>query len=388
MKSRLSATGYIKNNKRTCFVLILALGLTFMAMYIIAFILGATTESFRPIIFEYPRRISFAEVTTNAYSVKRSDYETIEEYAEAYGKEDKAFFEALSNDPDVTRVYDTQFLNATYNGVIGGIGYEFPLLPAEEIPFVAEHLGTVLTSGRMPEGEGEVVIDEIILKNGKMKIGDWFLENSYGQVFKVVGTLRSDGMACLGTPRGSYNNGWGFVVLCNDNSKDFTKLAAKYGVHVSEENGDNISDAVTYKELWDKNIAGTIDSVMKVILLVVMIFLTISVLIAYISFMRNRVNEYCLYASIGYSKGEIYGMIMREMIILFLSGIVLGVITSLGMMKLLDMTVMEPRGLVSAWFMKDQLGRILGAFAVIVGILQIPVMLSVHKIKTIDLMED
>jgi hypothetical protein len=58
------------------------------------------------------------------------------------------------------------------------------------------------------------------------------------------------------------------------------------------------------------------------------------------------------------------------------------------MMKILDMTVMEPRGLVSAWFMKDQLLRILGAFAVIVGILQIPVMLSVHKIKTIDLMED
>ena len=165
-------------------------------------------------------------------------------------------------------------------------------------------------------------------------------------------------------------------------------ICAKDSVHVSEENGDNISDAVTYKKLWDKDIAGTIDSVMKVILLVVMIFLTISVLIAYISFMRNRVNEYCLYASIGYSKGEIYGMIMREMIILFLSGIVLGVITSLGMMKILDVTVMEPRGLVSAWFMKDQLLRILGAFAVIVGILQIPVMLSVHKIKTIDLMED
>ncbi len=388
MKSRLSATGYIKNNKRTCFVLILALGLTFMAMYIIAFILGATTESFKPIIFEYPRRISFAEVTAASFPVNRNDYGNVEDYIEACREARQKFLEDLSGDPDVTKVYDTQFLSASYNGVVGGLGYEFPLLPAEELPFVAEHLGAVLTEGRMPTGDGEIVVDEIILKNGKMKIGDWFQESSYGQVFKVVGTLRSDGMACLGTPRGNYNNGWGYVVLCNDNSKDFAKLAAKYGVHVSEENGDNICDAVEYKELWDKDIAGTIDSVIKMILLIVMIFLAISVLIAYISFLRNRVNEYCLYASIGYSKGEIYGMIMREMAILFLSGIVLGVITSLGMMKLLEVTIIEPRGLVSAWFMKDQLLRILGAFAAIVGVLQIPVMISVHSIKTIDLMED
>ena len=32
--------------------------------------------------------------------------------------------------------------------------------------------------------------------------------------------------------------------------------------------------------------------------------------------------------------------------------------------------------------------RILGAFAVIVGALQIPAMISINSIKTIDLMED
>ena len=39
-------------------------------------------------------------------------------------------------------------------------------------------------------------------------------------------------------------------------------------------------------------------------------------------------------------------------------------------------------------FMKEQLLRILGSFACIIGALQIPMAVTVQKIKTIDLMED
>ena len=39
MRSGLSASKYIRNNKRTCSVLIIALALTFMAMYIINYLL-------------------------------------------------------------------------------------------------------------------------------------------------------------------------------------------------------------------------------------------------------------------------------------------------------------------------------------------------------------
>ena len=49
--------------------------------------------------------------------------------------------EKLSSDPDVVKAYYTQVLYAPYNGVIGGIGYEFPLLPPEEVPFVVKILG-------------------------------------------------------------------------------------------------------------------------------------------------------------------------------------------------------------------------------------------------------
>lgn len=386
--SRLSAWKYIRNNKRTCFVLILALAMTFAAMYVVAFLLNATLESIKPIAFELPKKMGCVKLSGDSLGVNGNDYETGEAYVEALNAARQKYLDDLNADPDVEKAYLTQVLTASYNGVIGGIGYGFPLLEAEELPIVMKHFGAELVEGRMPEGDGELLIDEKIMKNGRMKVGDWFQKNSYGEVFIVVGVIRSKEMVCMGTPRGMYNSGWGFVVLCNEKSADLRELSAKYGVTVDENNGDSLSDIRDYEELFEKNFKAVIDSVITGILLVVMIFLSISVLVAYVSFLRNRVNEYCLYASIGYSKGEIYGMLMREMGILFLAGIVLGVVLAIIIMNVMNAVLIVPKGLSVQWFMKEQVLRILGAFAVIVGALQIPAMISINSIKTIDMMED
>ncbi|MBP5490143.1 MAG: hypothetical protein J6Y10_06055 [Lachnospiraceae bacterium] len=388
MKNRLSATKYIKNNKRTCFVLILALALTFMAMYVIAYIMSATVESVKPITLELPKHIALANVTYGSLGVNRADYPDQESYENAGSQARDEFCKRLESDPDVEKVYFIQTLMAGYVGVVGGVGFNFPLVPPEQVPEVLAHVGAKLTEGRLPADDGEVLIDERILRNGGMKVGDWFQKDSYGEVFKIVGAIRSDEMACVGTPRGYYNSGWFITVLCNENSCDFTKLAAKYGVTPSEADGDVIDDIVTNRDLYEHDVADSVEATVAVIMLVTMIFLSISMIVAYVSFMRNRVNEYCLYVSIGYSRSEIYGMIMREMMLMFTAGILLGAAFSVGCIKVLEGIVIEPKGLVAKVFMKDQLLRILGAFVMIIGVLQIPVIVSVYKIKTIDLIED
>ena len=70
-------------------------------------------------------------------------------------------------------------------------------------------------------------------------------------------------------------------------------------------------------------------NVVKAISAVVMFFLGVTMLIAYVSFLRNRMNEYCLYASIGYRRFEVYGLMMREMALLFLSGLVAGILAAI-----------------------------------------------------------
>lgn len=63
MTQKLSALKFIKNNKRQVFVMVLALGLTFMAMYVLHFILMTTQESFQTIYLTMPEKITFAELT-------------------------------------------------------------------------------------------------------------------------------------------------------------------------------------------------------------------------------------------------------------------------------------------------------------------------------------
>ena len=119
-----------------------------------------------------------------------------------------------------------------------------------------------------------------------------------------------------------------------------------------------------------------------------MIFLAISVLVAYISSMRSRMNEYCLYTSLGFSRSEVYGMIMREILFDFISGMLFGTILTVILMFILKTTVTEPVGLILKAFYPRQLLKITASFAAIIEILQIPIIVIINSIKTIDRIEE
>lgn len=387
MKSQLSALKYIRNNKRTCFVLIVAIAITVIAMYTVAFTLYTSVESFKSVCLKMPKKVAYVSLTLDAFGITEEGYNGDgKKMAVDYKAAREKLIEDLKAHEGIEDAFYTQVLIANYNAVIGGIGYEFPLVEKEKVQSILDHMGARLSSGRLPEGDGELLIDENVMKNRGMKLGDWFMANSYGEVFKIVGTLKSDNMFCIGTPRGFFNCGWYITILCDESTARFSDLADEFGLQITSE--DVISDIDDYKELYQKEVTDSIESVVNLIVIIVMVFLTISILVAYVSFMRNRVNEYCLYASLGYSRKEIYGMIMREMIIMFMTGIIIGAVLTICVMGVFEVMIIKPQGLLARWIMPEQLLRIAGAFAMIVGVLQIPVLVSISRIKTIDMMED
>ena len=123
-------------------------------------------------------------------------------------------------------------------------------------------------------------------------------------------------------------------------------------------------------------------------LIVALIFLAILVLVAYTSFMRNRMNEYCLYASIGYGRGEIYGMILREMLLLFGLGMAVGLTLSLITAYVINTLIITPKGLVGYVFYGRQVWNIVSTYVFLMGILQLPVLMNLRRIRTIDAIED
>ena len=378
MKSRLSAMKYIKNNKRASFVLILALALTFMAMYVVAFCFIVTIESFKPFTQELPKKIIYVNLTPESLGVDQEDFEDSEEFAKAYLEARSKFSDDLEALDGISKVYYTQVLHAEYKGIVGDFGYSFPLVEPSEVPFIANHLGAKLIDGRFPEGDGEIVVDEHIMKNNDMKIGDWFLRDNYGEVFKVVGVLRSDNMAVIGTPNGFYNNGWYHVILCNEKNAVFSDVADKLGITLHEL--DDIDDLEESRKTYDEKVVDVVETVIDVVILVIMIFLTIAVIVAYISFMRNRVNEYCLYASIGYGRSDIYGMMIREMLLIFGIGIAAGVLLSILLAVAINKTLIDPKGLVGHILYGDRLYGITATYVIIMGILQLPVLLNIRRL--------
>lgn len=386
MKSRLSALKFVRNNKKQVWVMIVALSLTFMTMYIINFLFLTTKESFKALFLEQPKRVAYLDLTPDTMGVEREDYTSNDEYNLAVDETRDKIIADIKKHEGISDAMLTQTLSASYQGIVGSVGYDFPLLSKEQIPEFVNHMGAKLIDGRMPEGDGEILVDEKVLKNKSMKVGGYFNETFFGHAFKVVGVLESDYMTCVGTPMGYTNTGWYIVVLCDEANSDMTKLLADIGITPTEY--DTIFDSVDWAKMYKELVTEQLDTALLAILIVVIIFLAISILVAYVSFMRSRVNEYCLYASIGFGRKDIYGMIMREILIIFGISILLGLAVTVIIMVYFAKFMLEPMGLIYQYFYPEHLFRILAAFVAIIGFLQIPVSVTVNRIKTIDMIEE
>ena len=382
MKSNLSAWNYVKNNRKNVATLVVGLALSFAAIYIVHMLLMTSVESFKPMALIQPKKMGFFSVsktTLGNTAVPGAENGTIEEKKEALVK-------VLTAIDGIDDVCETQVLRTDYRAVIGELSMKFPLYEKEQIPGFLEHVGAKLADGRMPEEDGEVLIDAVILKNMKAKIGDWYLPKQYGEVFRIVGTIKSEGLYCVGIPKGFVNNGWYYTVLYDAKHSDLESLLKGLGITPGAE--DSVDDAVTNREFYERDCVELIENVVKGISAIVMFFLGVTMLIAYVSFLRNRVNEYCLYTSIGYSRFEVYGMMMREMLMIFLSGIVAGILTAIPVCLLFRMTIIDPRGMICRLFYPDKILQIGGLLLFILGLIQIPLLFCIRGIKTIDLLEE
>ena len=383
MKSNLSAWNYVKNNKRSAATTISALALSFAVIYIVHVLLMTSVEGFKPMLLEFPKKVGFfsiSEKTLEKSKVKGAeDGDTKEKM--------QVLLETLRAKEGVEDITWAQVLQAQLQAVIGMWSEEFPLYTStEEIERYLEHTGAKLVKGRLPEAPGEVVISSMVLKNRKMQIGDWFRKDAFGESFRIVGEVESDIMVSVGMPNHHYNCGSYYVILYDEATANLTLFFEEMGVELSA--SDTVYDLPAHREHFRDDCDLLIANIMNTISAVVMFFVAVAMLIAYVSFLRNRVNEYCLYASIGYRRWEVYGMMMREMFILFGLGFLIGVVLAIPSAILLKVAALDPAGIVSVAWYPGMIAKLGSIMLLILGLLQIPVLVSLWKMKTIDQLED
>lgn len=363
--------------------MISALALSFAVIYIVHVLLMTSVEGFKPMLLDYPKKVGFfslSEKTLEKSKVRGA------ENGDAAEKE-QAIVDALRAKEGVKDVTWAQVLQARYQAVIGQWSEEFPLYTStEEIERYLKHTGAKLVRGRLPEADGEVVIASMVMKNQKLEIGDWFSKDSFGENFRIVGEVESDSMVSAGMPNHYYNCGTYYVIQYNEANGNLGEFFTEMGVEIGA--ADVIYDLPAHRRHFREDCDELIAGVVNAISAVVMFFVAVTMLIAYVSFLRNRVNEYCLYASIGYRRWEVYGMMMREMFIIFGIGFLIGFALALPSAWLIQTVVLEPAGIVSVIWYPGMIAKLGAIMLLILGLLQIPVLVSIRRIKTIDLVED
>lgn len=385
MPQKLSAMKYIKNNKRRIAVLIVSLCLCFVLTYLTQFLFSSTEETFQSICMENTKKIQYINLAGSSLGL---DVEQLpeEELLSLYQQEMGQLAEKLEQHEGIYKAYYGEILFAKIAPAIGLMTYEIPLVEAQDIPYILEHFGTELARGRLPENPGEIVLDEATMKHNDYALEDYFEEGTYGEAYQIVGVLDGDSYFGCGIPSEKLERESMLVVL-SDGIDDMSGELEKEGIFVRD-NYDSVVDYTWGAEFLEEEVIGVFNNSARLIFVGIMVLLSVSLLVVYTTYLRDRHDEWCLYCSIGYARKTIYFSILRELLFTFLTALLIGGVIIVLSEVLLDAVMIQPLGLKCSYFYPETIGEILCSYVLIFGILQIPIRYGLYKIRTVDAIED
>ncbi|MDE5779827.1 MAG: hypothetical protein K2I10_15235 [Lachnospiraceae bacterium] len=388
MTQKLSAMKYIKNNKRRISVLIISLMFCFVLFYLSQFLLYVTSESFGDLLIHNAEKIQYVSLPSYTFGLDSEALEALGEegFIEQKYQKSMELLSKLKEQKGIKEVYYTDIYWIELSAVVGQLGGECPMIPVKELPDFLKHFNARIIEGRMPEKDREVLLDEKYMKNNKYKLGDSLRDFSNT---KIVGVLESDYYLACGALENEqipvYNPE--FVVLTDGTVEDMADLLRDIGYEF-EDNDAGIVDIKNGKEDLQKDIIDTIDNSTRVVFVGITGIMSLAILIVYVTYLRDRRNEWCLYCSIGFSRKNIYYAVMRELLFTFITALAIGGVITLSSMVILEHTMIGALGLRCRYFYPDMLFQILCVYALIMGLLQIPIRVALYKIRTIDAIDD
>lgn len=381
MRQKLSAMNYIRNNKRRAAVLIVSLALYLLIVYLTQFILSASTESFQKILVDDTKKMQLVQLPKSAYG---SDWEAMseEEAVKVYTEAEAHLMELLREQPGVVAVQKTQNMGVTVYALIGQYHFSFPLGDEAFLKVYMEHMGATLKEGELPDAPGEIILADEIMKNSGLTLGQKLAD----EAFQIVGIAESDSYFGGGIEVAERDYGKSVCVLSDGSIEDMGALLRNMGYAFS----DNEAGIFDYKEgnAEYEDVFAQVETPSKLVFRGVMIVMAVMLFLVYTTMLRDRHGEWCLYCSIGYSRKAIYLSILREMLFYITVAVISGaVLTVIGMVTV-DALLIAPMGLACRYVDVSIMGEIVCGYAVVFALLQLPIRFALHKIRTVDAMED
>lgn len=367
MPTRLSALTYIRNNKRRSAVFIVSLSLFITTLYLMSYMLSSTTTSFYKLLVEQTK---MTQIIIPKFISKTMNREA--------QLEELAF--KLNQVECVKKAIPAKFISPYMTAIFGQYSIDSPLVEKGKLEELLRYNKAELIEGRMPESPGEVLVDELYAKNQELQIGSNLLTDSY----IICGIVQCDNYFISGIPAGIENVS-GIYIYSDGENIDFKEIYQSLNLPYDY---NNIWDNVMGKEEFRQSVSSTLDFSSNIITYISTILLAVCLFVVYNLYVRNRYEEWCLYASIGYSAGDIYKLSLREM--LFTYGIALTAASSFSLLGVIVIKnfMIDPMGLLSTPIMTETIGSMACILVTLFGIFQIPVLTALQRIKTIDSIEE
>ncbi|MCI9080565.1 MAG: ABC transporter permease [Lachnospiraceae bacterium] len=385
MSQKISAFYYIRNNKRRVSVLVTSLAMFSIITYISMFLLSATSETYEDILTETSKYIQYIQLAGDDLEYSYSDEQAATEdiYHEAVNRKYGEIKNSLVNSKGIKDAFVVQTEYSYITSLIGNYYVEVPMLNKTNMEKVLKHMGAVLASGRLPDKAGEVVLDSMLIKNYGYKLGDSLSQNKDVKIVGIINCGYYFGCGLADQNNTFYNPM--ICVLADGTVRDLKSTIEKNGVFLDNSSFVDLKNGE--RNLQD-DVISSISSSTNIIFTGIIVVVATLVVIVSISYMRDRRSEWCLYASIGYSRKAIYFSIIRELLFTFITAFLIAVIVVIVLMKILDILLITELGLQCEYFLFNTLIQILCVYIALFGVLQIPVRLEIFKIKTIDAADD
>lgn len=380
---KLSAMRYIRNNKRRVSVLVTAMAMSFFISYFTSFILSATERTLMKSGFDVVDKVQFAVLSTDALGIDAND--TYENRKREYDIRNAELSEKIKADPETDDAFFGEMIYSRIVSTVGETTNEVPLVEKEELYKFTKRFDTKIKEGRMPENPGEIVVSSLCLRNQKAKQGGYFMENFYGKQYQIVGILDFDGYLAFGTKLNKPVVNETLIIFSG--LKDIKPLFERIGI-ADEKSFTFLADHNSDQNIIKKEVSQAISLSFGIINISVFIIMGIILTIIYVIYLRDRHNEWCLYSSIGFSSREICMAANRELLFTFLAGITGGALLTSAAVMLTDLFLFKRKGLIAYKFQPDTALKILSAFVLFFGILQIPVRYALYRIRTVDAVDD
>ena len=370
-RARLSALPYIKGNRKRVTALVVSLAMFVVLSYLISYVLGSTSEPFYQACCE-----PYRDMLLTSPEIEIGEYETIEEWNEMVVAGMKEKIEEIRQVEGVSGAVMFREGRVSMKSVIGETRLPcFLMDDVTDIQTLMDYKNAKLTSGRMPEKPGEIVVD-MKLWNNK---GNACLE-AMSANYTIVGQLESEFYLAMGLALPAEND-VNVAVFHTDDGKDYGKLIEDAGIKLLY-----VSDYQTHYESIDGDV-GELDKVERLVQIITGVLLAICLLVVLSLHIMDRHEEWCLLNSIGFSEGEIYAMALRELLICFIGALVVGAALTGIAGFAFNKFLCEPIGIHVKPWREGAVGVILTVFVAIYGCCQVPLFVNIRRVCTVDMIE-